>query len=350
MDHKIDVLTLFAKCNYDVTDFTNVISTIPQKKVIIWGNCQAHVLATLCNTNQEFNKNYVILKIPQLWVQSGNKNELDIFIQSNILSMVDICIIQQISEHSVFSEKASTSYILSQLPNTCQKYMLTNLYFGGYWPNIKRIHQRPTQLRGIYGNELIQGAETNIISMILDNYTEDEIIHNICSTNYYSEIYIRESIEKEIKQFQKREEHCDIKMADYILSNYDKYQLFVTNNHPTREVLIELCKRLLQVIGIKDLSVVSPSEEILPPCPADFRFPIYPSVLNALNISTNGKYTIKLNVTPFQLELFKGICKQIDDMIGNSNSEDPIKMIKIECNFEQFMRIYIRVLTCHMIV
>ena len=51
----------------------------------------------------------------------------------------------------------------------------------------------------------------------------------------------------------KREENIDLKLTDYILRNYKKNKLFLTHNHPSNLMFIEIIFQLGKIVGI-DLS------------------------------------------------------------------------------------------------
>ena len=154
---------------------------------------------------------------------------------------------------------------------------------------------------------------------------------------------MKREIEDELERFQLRETSIDIKMADYLKDNYNKFLMFVTVNHPTKTVLIEFARRILNKLDIGYSDVPYDENEI--PCQMpNIIFAIYPSVLYQLNLRERKiPFEAKLNAE--ELILLNGIDKDLDQFIcENEKKENNIFHVNLMLDFKEYMEIYIRTL------
>ena len=75
-----------------------------------------------------------------------------------------------------------------------------------------------------------------ILKLIVQGYSDEEIINRISLPDYFKAEEVKAEIEKEWEQFALREEkeNVDIKMSEWLQAHYYKKLLFVTQNHPTK--------------------------------------------------------------------------------------------------------------------
>lgn len=80
----------------------------------------------------------------------------------------------------------------------------------------------------------------------------DDIISCIENDQVFDDLSIRQQFESEIKKLVERERFCDISISDYIIDHYKMKKVFYDPNHPAKEVIWELGKRILKLLGIQE--------------------------------------------------------------------------------------------------
>lgn len=346
---KIDTNMVFELVNKDKHKFHELILKIfdGKKLVMVHGNCQTHVISSMLATNMEFNKKYITCEMPIIW--EGGKGEagklerlrLELMAESGIFRLTDIFFTQDVSKDNRFWYKFSTEYLITLLRKDCTVITISNLFFMGYFPQYKKL-KNPSGVNFFRGKILdsTEYMDINILQMIINDKSDDEIIKEITSPKYYHKEDLITSTKKELELFKNREQNIDIKMHDYLEKNWKNYLLFATSNHPTRKVMIEFSIRILNKLGIYKTEINCSGDEIQEPMPSDWRYLIYPSVLNELGINRELEYTFKAILSQEEL-------KVIPDHIlipGESLSmmQNNLYLVNIKGDFETYMKIYVR--------
>ena len=68
-------------------------------------------------------------------------------------------------------------------------------------------------------------------------------INRLLDSNFYSVGTIQNRLSKSITALKEKEKVCNIKISDYVESNYQKKRLFNTVIHPSERVMLELTER-----------------------------------------------------------------------------------------------------------
>jgi tetratricopeptide (TPR) repeat protein len=130
--------------------------------------------------------------------------------------------------------------------------------------NIKQIVRKETQLvsfvyvfnSGMYSldyyyidqnNPGIAYGEDRIIPL-LKEYDLNKVIQ--LYQNHLIDFDLINRFQICIAETQRRESQTDIRLSDFILDNYQKCKLFITNNHPTTKVFLEICSQIKQLTHI----------------------------------------------------------------------------------------------------
>ena len=114
--------------------------------------------------------------------------------------------------------------------------------------------------------------------LLKDGCNEEEIIQICLDENLFSYEEVKECFDKYIEKISSREKGWDIKILDYILSNYKEKLLFYDIGHPTNDVLKYISLKILEMLNISDNGIN-----------CDFTLeehqnPIYPSVAKLLGL------------------------------------------------------------------
>lgn len=128
---------------------------------------------------------------------------------------------------------------------------IVNLYFTGYTPDwfyIRIPGKGPLRgPMGDYHNKTIVESWRN--GLPIDHAA------SLILNNDYNEKY-RHDIEISLDMLLNRERDADVKIVDYIKSNFSSERLFFTFNHPSATLVVEYAKRVIRTIGLRYNSCV----------------------------------------------------------------------------------------------
>ena len=102
------------------------------KRYSIIANCQGKALELFLNTNKYFLEKYELIKLDP--IHRVTRDEIDNFYKN--IQLLDLIIIQPISDNYNNYHKYSTKSILSNIKSDCVVIMFPSLYFAGYYPNV----------------------------------------------------------------------------------------------------------------------------------------------------------------------------------------------------------------------
>lgn len=212
--------------------------------IVIYATCHGmglrHYLKYFLDANIELIFNYSSIAF---------NNEID----HDLLSKADIFIYQPMpAKWGKYSTDLSVkNNVLSYLSDKCIKITIPYVYAEWLW-GLGEV-----QLRDGTGNfdKIDDETETKIkyinkeaiLKYKNDNYTLEEVLQlyddNAIDFNYESRF------KHGIDILKSKEEVCDVKISDFIINNYKKYNLFTMPNHPTKYVFKEMTKQILKIIN-----------------------------------------------------------------------------------------------------
>lgn len=347
---KIDTNILYCLVDRNRQRFENIFKKITgnRKVVILYGNCQTHILINMLSNNQEFKRKYIVCDMPRLW-EDEDKEKFALMAESGILAMADFFFTQEVRAENRFGYTASTEYMGSLLSEQCRIIKMSNLYFMGYFPQLApRLANDTEVMRVDFLREKVFNTsrfiDHEVLKLIIDGYSCEEIVDRISSADYFDSYELNENIELELKKFASREENLEIKMCDYLKENYNKICLFATANHPTRTTMIEFARRILRKLEITDMDILCEDDEILTPMPKNFYFVIYPSVLKAYGFPER-RYAFHVKFQGCELAVLKGIDSELDAFIEEKiTDQQGLYEININLDFEKYMTVYVRII------
>lgn len=263
-----------------------------KKIALLYGNCQTEIIANMLEYNRDFERQYLLLRVPQVHLYRDEKQVEQIFYQNGIMQMVDLFIYQNVKGNNRFCAKLGTHTILQQINHDCRKMPIHNIYFDGYfiqsdvyddifWKNF-------LQKDFPYFDKIVNG-------FLEEGKSADEIISLVKDENLFSCGEVIEHCEASIHNLREREKSVEIPIVDYIEENYKKEQLFYTHNHPKNFVIYEYVGRMLKALGIDNMDEFTKEELNM-----EFdtlripSFPVYPCVTKALGLK---EYELKMCIS-----------------------------------------------------
>lgn len=285
---EIDPLILYEFVGKNYNRFEQAINEIKTSKkiIIIYGNCQTVGIRYYLEKMPVIKNQYVFFIMPQFWIKEEFE-KYELLFKLNVFHFADILITQNISVNNKFGEKLATENVLKYISENCQVIKIANVFSSGYYPqfiNKEKINVDLMDYIDMEGLKTFKNQlDYNVCKLVYEGKTLNEIISIISGNDFYSPIEIYNNIWSELEKTKNREKNCDIGITDYIEDNYTKKILFESDQHPTEDVFLELCKRIVIYLGFDecipcDLSVHAYG------LPEDERTPIYPSILKCLGL------------------------------------------------------------------
>ena len=250
----------------------------------------------LCS-NPQFNEQFYCINLPRICDVTQIGEEAFKIAASNC----DVCISQPISDNNRFSNKLSSNNLFSITPKGALNLLIPNCTFLGYFPQYK------AEVDGMlsFGEKPIFAySDKYIDGMICKGLGYQVICNEIQKENFISRDIIVNFYEEQLRVFKEREKDCQIKMYDFVEKNAKKEIFWYSFNHPKNIVIKQLAIRILNYLGINDVTFYD--EDLL-----DGSFglrgqmqPVYPCVCNELGIKFNPNmlYTVNYNSSQFRID------------------------------------------------
>ncbi len=219
------------------------------KLCILYGNCQiSDYIYRILKGESSFASEYEIIP----YVNHDRSNYITLKnIDENHLRECDLFIYQPLGEnHGVYS----TSNILKYLKEECIALSLPYIYNSAMYTV---YFEQATERWSV--TSLINTGWREIMKLILDEKSENEVmeLYDSHSLNFYFEERFKECI----SNLQNRELECDIAVSDFILSNFEKKRLFLTQNHLTRFFYVEIVNSIFKKLGMEVLLPSHPESD-----------------------------------------------------------------------------------------
>ena len=260
-----------------------------KKIAVVYGNCQTAMIEKLLQMNKIFADNYILVETPKVYEYNSNgKKTLEQLVSDNIFwKTVDLFIYQTVHRNNRFAETLNTDDIIKKTRKKCTKINILNLYFTGYFPQI--TSNRNNLCLDIDQSGLFPFGDRYVDLLIEKGLNSEEIINNVCKENFIDKQTIEENVSLNLKELQKREEHTDIVIMDYIIENYREEQLFYSRNHPNEKLLIVYTNRILKYLGYPENQLSE--KDMIMQCGSlkGQDLPVYPCVRKVLGLKQYEK-------------------------------------------------------------
>lgn len=214
-----------------------------KKIVLINANCHGTALTKFLKLCESFTDKYEIFPLPAIQLNTEKK------IDKSILNEADVFIHQDIRENNSIAYELSDKVTVSQLKPSCYNLIIPNLVGFGKWlyPNLGEIIIDPIKknnliFRDSILDEAVKKKDTAPISFYIDFFNEYE----------YPKEKLDYLFERDMIKLKEREEKWDIKIFDFLINNYKTIPIYVDAGHPSKMVMYEIGKGVLESLNIKN--------------------------------------------------------------------------------------------------
>ena len=201
------------------------------KKLAVFGNCQAGQLKRMLSKllkPSEFEVIYI----------SNNTRTGGMKSINNILSIIENCDILLYQPLNSSHGELSEENIKKITRDSCISISFPYIFNAGVYSLCHAPMANGHSYGMIYGEqeiikELEKGRDRN---SIIKDYQEGKIDFNL-----------KERFNLSIDKMEIRESSIDIKLIPFIRENYKRNKLFITHNHPTNILFIEMIKQIINI-------------------------------------------------------------------------------------------------------
>lgn len=232
-----------------------------KKLCILYGNCHMRILEEyLCN-NIYFIRNYIVRRFFCTYIPNAcclpDESEL---------RNCDLLITQDIRDNSS-NPFPGAQKIIKQVPDACRCITIPNLFgYNLFFPQGKA----EVDLRGHIGRGCIpcEGktkeelssievrsrayciGDVNVVKLYQEGKGVEQIVKELEEAPIYPAEEIQKNFKEELQRIKERESYCDIRIANFIERNFQREKLFWDKNHPSKTVICEKGRRILQLLRV----------------------------------------------------------------------------------------------------
>lgn len=218
---------------------------------LIHANCQGDSLLSLLAASPAFTRHFEIRKYTNY--QKEHIPEED-------FSRCRLFLYQHLGDKW---DDLASSALLARLHPAARVLRVPNLLFKGYWP------LWTTQSRMNYGDALLD-------RLAAQGCSEAEALHVYLRGKLKAKYDLDALLADTLARERAKEQGCLIKTVDFIEEHWRNRQLFLTPNHPGRELLSATADAVLRVLELGDLPAAT--RKAFTPDYPDFELPIHPQV------------------------------------------------------------------------
>lgn len=233
-----------------------------KKGFLIFGNCQVGVIKEYLIANERFNQEMILISIPE--IHRFRADNISIVDNSILYQYVDILAIMKISPSNRIHPKFATDEFLKKIKPECQVIIIPNLWFTGYFPQMKKEND-VNVLMDVFPNGFSKYGDTVLEQYLQKGLKSDEILKIIHKNETFTKEQIADAFQKALENVKEIDSHTDIKIGEWLTENYHKDILFYCPNHPKNYVLKEVTSRILRYLKLYTLEekIVYKKEKIL---------------------------------------------------------------------------------------
>ena len=216
------------------------------RKLCVWnGNCHFDVYLSYLNLSEKFRNQFCVY--PFEAIMSGKPLPL------RALEEADLFLYQHVKGNDPVFACRNDEHVFPFLKDDTIKISVPNFY-----PLGEMIYQ--SQIRGeFFRYELINGVHIILHDRLIDKayscgemLSVEELIKTICTIKLDFDS-IKADFDKAIQELKRRQTTWDIYVLDFFLENYRDIPMFYDFAHPSKELMIYVCRKLAKLLILDDI-------------------------------------------------------------------------------------------------
>jgi tetratricopeptide (TPR) repeat protein len=203
-------------------------------RIVVFGNCQAKSIRQFLELSLPASE-FEIVNYKNNPRTSEMKSEAEIL---EGIRQADLLIYQPLDAHH---GNLSEANIRNNVVSSHTKLISFPYIFNSGIYSLVHSPNSPGKSYGkIYGEDIIIDLlQKYDVNTILELYQDGQINFDL-----------KNRFDKCLTELAKRESTTDIKLAGFIDTNYRQHKLFLTSNHPTTIVFIEICRQIKELTNL----------------------------------------------------------------------------------------------------
>ena len=212
---------------------------------VVFANCQNDALALTLLENKEFSSKYVWSKIPPI----HNIKENDVADVINKVRDADLFVYQPVAISPARPIEMTSNFLKSQLKDNVISISFPSIYFDGYFPHLYPLKGLVSTLNLVHDYFITYACAMGI--------EEQKVLALIRKEDLYPTQVSEYLANKSIENLRNRENqnNLDIRLSEFIETNYKYKKLFNQFNHPKREVFCFIAERILAELDIENFKI-----------------------------------------------------------------------------------------------
>lgn len=283
-------------------------SDVYEKKIaIFYGNCHIVPIQEGVGLARAFNDKYGIYPFRPLHVIWGRKLR---DLESTALEHCDLLIHQDVQDNNALGSEYAVTTALKRVKCDCETLSMPNLY------KLPKCFF-PQQIKPAFAQPQFKGGcwfphDRFIHDAYEKGRSKAEIIEMIMNENVVNSSVLLNGFEQFVKTVRARESACDVKIADWILKNYTKEQLFYDIEHPTTVVLRQFVISILSLLGMKGDEHINIKTRL-----DHSEVPVYGQVMRTFHIEWKNSYILRDCATMWKLRPYQqmDLVEYVDEYI-----------------------------------
>lgn len=217
-----------------------------KKIVVVNANCHGEAIINYLTLSKKFRDEYFVYPLPQI------QENLNKSISRALLSNTDVYMHQDIRRCNSVSEDLSDEVIEQCLDKGTLNITIPNLVGMGNWmfPSLRELDKIIETKDGVvyilYRDEILDDAIRNAGGTLSE-------FAKYWSSFRYDDAMLDKLWNMNKAKLKEREKNWDIKITDFIYSNYKYVPCFVDANHPSKYLMKEIGCQAAKILNLNDI-------------------------------------------------------------------------------------------------
>ncbi len=274
-----------------------------KKLILAIGQCEIREMITALKRLKNFKKYYSMIYYNERGIcEHGDLFDWTLLKEfMNIIGMADyIMLPSAISPQA----KYDFQYIKSFIGDKCSVITISLFNFDSYWPQDIARERSVNKYYMMQKNMKLPAyvERDQVIEKLVDeNYSVKKIMELISKEDYFKKEDVMMNHQNSLKRFRLTDRLSDVKIGDFIESNYNLVKLYCDRGHFNQNLLREYVRRILNYLGANESLVELQNMDFEDMFMRINELPIYPSTAAILNLEWINRGTL------YRQHLYSGI-------------------------------------------
>lgn len=244
-----------------------------KKLVLLHGNCHMDLVESYLRSSNKFNVKYSIYPNPRICLNTSKRIPIE------VLENVDLWIHEDIQEANSYGYFLSDNYLKNYIEESAIEIVIPHLFGLGkmVFPYSNYNKNNAHLSNNVDKNGMFPHADALIDECVERGLSVEKIVEYCMNENALGEREVIENFQLYMEKIHIREEKWDIKIYDFIKSNYRSCKLFYDMGHPTNIIFEFICRNILKMLGIEDSITTDKQLD-------EHEVPVYPTVKKYLHL------------------------------------------------------------------